>query len=188
MSLLTSWPRRQFVLAVGGICVLAIAAVASFALAPQARRLKATMRAAPVNTVSRTEDLQSQLMARDATMVGLSRSLNGKRDALPPREFEAFVVDQLQANASRHAVSLNGVIPARGERIESFREHRFELSLRGGYAGIAAWLHALRDDLGFVVIKELRMSRANARPEHPDNPLIQAELTLASYQVEGSSP
>ncbi|MEO1574244.1 MAG: hypothetical protein AAFU65_04710 [Pseudomonadota bacterium] len=184
IALLATWPRRQFVLVVGGVSLLAVAAVASFAVAPQARRLDAVRHAAPPAIAASSEALTANLLDRDQVMVALSRALSGSRGDLPPREFEAFVVEQLQSNAWRYGVTLNGVVPARGERIEAFREQRFELSLRGSYAGISDWLRALRQELGVVVIKDLRLQRAEARPVEPEDPVIQAELTLASYQVE----
>lgn len=184
MALMSAWPRRQFVLAVGGVALLIVAAVASFAVAPQARRLDAVKRAIPPATPASADELAASLLKRDQDMVRLSRALTGSRDNLPPREFEAFVVEQLQANAWRYGVTLNGVVPARGERIDAFREQRFDLSLRGSYTGISEWLRALRQDLGVVVIKELRLQRAESTPLQPVDPLIQAELTLASYRVE----
>jgi type II secretory pathway component PulM len=176
-------PARQFYLVLGGGLLLISAAIASAVVLPQYKRLRSAQAvfatAAPL--ADNTAVLAGQLEDRDARIVALSTTLHGDRARLPAREMEAFVIDRLQTNAWRHNVALHSVTPRAGETIENFQELIFELTLTGHYHDLYRWLRQLHADLGFVVIKELRLS-PSAR-ELVD-PVLEAQVTLASYRRE----
>ncbi|MFK8017943.1 MAG: type 4a pilus biogenesis protein PilO [Gammaproteobacteria bacterium] len=178
-------PQRQFYLLLGGIVAVIIALVASAVAVPQFKRLRqAQILTAPAgDTAAASAQLAAAMQQRDAETVALSTRLHGDRANLPAREIEAFVIDRLNTNAWEHDVALQSVVPRGGDAIEHFRELVFELTLTGGYQDLFRWLHALRDDLGFVVIKELHMTPTG---NQTGEPILQAEVTLASYRRESS--
>ena len=182
-ALFQNLDARQFYLVLGGSVLLVAAAVVSLLLMPQLKSYQAAHAAnaklPPVPADAAL--LQSMLAQRDAAIVERSRALHGDMANLPAREIEAFVIDRLQGIAWNHDVVLESVQPASGETVESFREILFRLELSGRYADLFAWLTELRSELGFIVIKEYRMDRAD---DADDDPLLRVAMTIASYRKE----
>ncbi len=174
-------PTRQFYLLLGGIALLALVGFASLVTVPQFKRVQTAekTRVAAPQPGNDSTTLGAQLAELDAEIVALAKRLHGDRATLPAREIEAFVVDRLQTNAWAHNVALQSIVPRAGDSVEQFEELIFELSLTGQYEDIYAWLRQLGDDLGFVVIKQLRMTAV--APEQKD-PQLRADVTLASYR------
>ena len=182
-ALIARLDERQFVLqlAAGGLILIALAT--SFVMLPQ---LKAYRSASAVLNELPQPPLDAALVGsmlneRQAAIDERARRLHGDMANLPAREIEAFVIDRLQRIAWQHEVTLEGVTPADGESVDSFRELLFRLQLTGRYADLYAWLQELRSELGFVVIKEYSMQR---RGDEIDDPLLGVEVTIASYRKE----
>ncbi|MBT8101489.1 MAG: hypothetical protein KJO95_00885, partial [Gammaproteobacteria bacterium] len=76
-------------------------------------------------------------------------------------------------------VELVSVQPTMGERIEVFQEMLFRVQLMGQYKDLYSWLWETRNDLGYIVVKELSLSRND---NVDDEPLLKANLSLASYR------
>lgn len=182
-SSLTSMPTRQFVLLLAGTALVVVAATASLITTPQLRRLAAARSAVTSMDQSKPsgDALATVIAQRDAQLVNLSKALQGGTD-LPARQFESFVVEQLQNKAWQNSVELQSVVPRQGDMIDVFREQRFDLIVSGSYADIFAWVHTLKHDLGFVVIKEMQLSRANGSENNATDPNLLARLALASYK------
>lgn len=176
--------NRQFYMLLGGAVLLLVAAAVSVVLIPQYKGYRAALaaRAGLPPMPADSEILRSLLTERDAAIEARSRQLHGDMANLPVREIEAFVIDRLQGIAWNHDVVLQGVRPSAGDTIETFREILFNLELSGQYADLFAWLHELRDELGFIVIKEYQMDRVS---NVTDDPMLKVQLTIASYRKEG---
>ncbi|MEM6639649.1 MAG: type 4a pilus biogenesis protein PilO [Pseudomonadota bacterium] len=186
---LLNGPRRQFVLLVVGAALLIIAALASFVLAPQMRRLAAAQKDAPESVASSGRTVADQLSDQDAVLVALSQRLDGG-NGVAPKQLEAYLVDRLQATAAQRSLEITGLRPTRGQTVDAFREVGVQLAVQGDYVNIARWLDAISLGDDAVVLKELRINRAPVTPDDPsstDNPGLEAELTLASYQLEPTS-
>ena len=176
-------PARQFYLVLGGGLLLISAAFASAVVLPQYKRLRSAQAvyATAEPLADNTTALAAQLADRDDRIVALSTTLHGDRARLPAREMEAFVIDRLQTNAWGHNVALHSVIPRAGDTVENFQELIFELTLTGHYHDLYRWLRQLHADLGFVVIKELRLSPV---ARELVDPVLEAQVTLASYRKD----
>lgn len=174
-------PARQFYLLLGGILLLVAVGFASAVTLPQYKRVQGAQKAFSVTAqpASDSATLSGQLLQLDADIVALTKQLHGDRATAPAREIEAFVVDRLQTNAWQHDVALQSIVPRAGDNIEQFEELVFDLSLTGRYEDIYGWLRQLGDDLGFVVIKQLRITAVDSQQSEPE---LRADVTLASYR------
>lgn len=179
-ALFEKMETRQIMLLLGGAALLICTALASALLIPQIQRYRTiSSDRAALPPPADDAELAAMLGARDAEISALSRRLHGEMAGLPPREIESFVIDSLQSIAWRRDVTLQGVRPSTGETVDAFQELVFRLELSGDYYDLFAWLRDLHSELGFVVIKEYRMQRAD---QNNATPLLKVELTLASYR------
>ncbi|MGB5579146.1 MAG: hypothetical protein WBM68_01155, partial [Woeseia sp.] len=62
---------------------------------------------------------------------------------------------------------------------EVFQEMLFKVQLIGQYQDLYSWLWEARNDLGFIVVKELGLSRFD---DNDATPMLKADLSLASYR------
>lgn len=174
---------RQFYLLLGGFLLLVTAASASAFVLPEFKKYRQALadNAGVPPLPASSQVLQSVLGEREQTVAERSRALHGDMANLPLREVEAYVIDRLQGIAWNHDVELQGVRPAVGETINTFREVLFRLEVEGRYHDLFRWLQELRRELGFIVIKEYRMSRRSGQTEEPE---LLVQMTLASYRKE----
>lgn len=183
MAKLKTLELRQVYLLVGGVCLLLAAAGASFVVMPAVNDFRGATKEwsglPPLPADSAM--LQSMLSEREEAVATRTKALHGDMANLPLREVESYVVERLQGIAWNHDVELQGVRPASGETINAFREVLFKLDIEGHYADLFAWLKELRKELGFIVIKEYRMSRKSS---DGDEPVLLVQMTMASYRKE----
>ncbi|MFK8030343.1 MAG: hypothetical protein AB8G18_08880 [Gammaproteobacteria bacterium] len=175
--------NRQFYGLLASGLTLFFAALVSYVLIPQYKSYAAELKAhdaLPSMPVDSSQ-LESILQEKDNEIVKRARLMHGDMASLPIREVEAFVIDRLQKIAWTHSVMLEGVKPEAGDRIEPFSEVLFRLDISGQYADLFEWLQALKKELGFIVIKEYRMSRFT---QESTDPVLRVQLTIASYRKE----
>lgn len=123
----------------------------------------------------------AQLLSEQSQQVeALRRRMHGEMADIPARELEGVVVGRLQDLSWRHGVELGSVRPGRGEQVEIFEELLFDVEIGGRYEDLYAWLHELRRELGFVVIKEYAMERGQ---QEGAEPVLRASLKLACYRA-----
>jgi Tfp pilus assembly protein PilO len=125
-------------------------------------------------------ELEQQLEQQHASIAELRYQLDGDMANLPVRQVEAYIIGRLQRVSWDNNVELLSVEPAAGERIKIFQELLFNVQLAGHYEDLYRWLLEMRKDLGYVVVKEYRLSRAGTEDE---NPRLMAYLSLASYRA-----
>ena len=176
---------RRFYGLVGSAVLLVVAAVLSFVLLPQIKnyQLQQKTRASLPAIPNADFDFPQLLNERGLEIEKRAKLLHGDMANLPLREIEAFVIDRVQGIAWNHDVVLEGVKPEGGDSIDSFKEILFKLEISGQYEDLFAWLHELKEELGFIVIKEYEMTRVTKTNV---NPVLNVRLTIASYRKEVS--
>lgn len=132
------------------------------------------------NTSLDTDELERQLQGRHKAIDEIQYRLNGDLGELPEKQIEAFIVGRLQRASWNNGVELVSVEPATGDRVQIFQEILFNVVLIGEYENLYRWLWETRNELGYVVIKEYRITRND---DADDNPRLLANVSLASYRV-----
>lgn len=125
-------------------------------------------------------ELEQQLDQQHESIAALRYQLDGDMANLPVRQVEAYIIGRLQRVSWDNNVELLSVEPAAGERIQIFQELLFNVQLAGHYDDLYRWLLEMREDLGYVVVKEYRLNRSDNEDE---NPRLLASLSLASYRA-----
>ena len=125
-------------------------------------------------------ELEQQLEQQHESIAELRYQLDGDMANLPVRQVEAYIIGRLQRVSWDNDVELLSVEPATGERIKIFQELVFNVQLAGHYEDLYRWLLEMREDLGYVVVKEYRLARAGTED---DDPRLLASLSLASYRA-----
>ncbi len=123
--------------------------------------------------------LGNRLNKRRATIDDMRYRLHGDMADLPAKQVEAFIIGRLQKLSWSNQVELVSVEPTVGERVDVFQETLFNVRLVGRYLDLYRWLWEARTELGFVVVKQFDLSRAN---NEDNDPLLVANLSLASYR------
>jgi hypothetical protein len=173
---------RQLRLLIGGGFALLIAVLFTYVLLPQIkvyRKESATLHALE-QAAARAEGVGLQLSQLAGAVEALEKQLHGDMANLPANQLEAFVIGRLQAISWRNNVELLSVEPNNGETLSTFTESLFEVELGGEYADLFTWLRDIKDELGFVVIKEYDMRSVE---NVADNPKLAVKLTIASYRL-----
>ncbi len=182
LDVLQRYDRRELTLILILVGAVLIAPMTTYVVWPAVKDFR-TVRASKDTLVVATAN-DGQLAAQLATLRDqvqvLERQLHGDTANLPPKEVEAYIIGRLQAISWRNRIDLIGVEPRDGERIETFREMLFNVTLAGDYFDLYNWLRDLGDELGFVVIKQYQMSPIDRTEQ---DPRLNAELTIASYRT-----
>lgn len=167
-------------IALGLGAVLAVAAF-SVLLLPDLKLLHTTKQS--VATLQQaTQDaglLEQQITRQHAALEALRFRLHGDMEDLPPRQVESYIIGRLQKVSWNNDVELVSVQPRDGDSVHIFEEMLFSVQLVGHYNAIYGWLWDVRNELGFVVIKELSLTR---RSNDDGQPLLTAALTMAAYR------
>ncbi len=176
--------RQRNMIAIGLIGIV-VAAMSVYVVVPEIKdfRSKSASRTALMVATANGRGLPQQIDARLQAIEQLSQKLHGDSVNLPPRQMEAFVIGRLQKISWDYDIELISVKPGEGEQVAEFREILFEIQLEGGYAPVHRWLWAVRQELGFVVIKEFSLVRTD---QSALDPQLRAILTIASYRMANS--
>lgn len=172
--------QLRMILLGAGIVLLALIAV-TFVLPPvKAYRSEMRVVSALEQASESGAELEAHLRERNAEIEDLRFRLHGDMANLPVKQVESFIIGRLQKISWQNDVDLISVRPADGEQVQIFREILFNVQLTGSYEDLYRWLWEARNELGFVVVKEYGLTRRNSDDE---NPLLMADLSLASYRV-----
>lgn len=173
---------RELRLALLGAGVAVTAIVVVSIIVPQAKAIRAS--AASISILEKTaqdsNELNQQLQDKRETIEKLRFRLYGEMANMPIRQVESYIIGRLQRISWNNNIELVGVAPATGERVQIFQEMLFSVELLGRYDDLYRWLREARKDLGFVVIKEFRLSRHD---NVDDDPLLVAAVNLATYRA-----
>lgn len=181
-DLLKQLSQRQLRMIGGGMLALVAVALLTYAVQPRFKAFRAA-RASLVLLDATTENgagLDAQLSGLRAQVEVLERELHGDMANLPLKQMEAFIIGRLQGISWRHDVQFVGVQPQDGGLSEQFSELLFDVELQGRYFDVFAWLEAVREELGFVVIKQFEVTPIGRTGM--EEPELQVNLTMASYR------
>ncbi len=181
-DLLKQLNRRQLTIIGGGLLALLVAALLTYVVQPRFKEYRATHASFTLleATTGSSAGLDAQVIELRAHVEVLERTFHGDMANLPLKQMEAFIIGRLQGISWGNDVQFVGVQPADGGLSGPFRELLFNVELQGQYFDVFAWLEAVREQLGFVVIKQFEMSPINQ--VGIDEPELQVSLTMASYR------
>ena len=181
-TLLKRMSLRELRLALLGAGAIATAAVVVGAMKPQVKALRSA-NAAVAGLEASADDgarLEELLHAEDERIRELKYRLHGDMANLPAKQVEAYIIGRLQSVSWNNEVELVGVEPVTGERVQAFQEMLFKVRLIGRYEDLYHWLWDVRNELGYIVIKEYRLARQD---QDDREPLLAADISLASYRA-----
>ena len=181
-DLLQRFEKRELALILSLSCVVLLAPISTYVVWPELQEYRAVSasRETLLSSTASIGELGAQLDALRDDVAAKERLLHGDLANLPPKEVEAFIIGRLQAISWSNRIELIGVEPRDGETIEMFREVLFNVNLAGDYFDLYDWLRDLGTELGFVVVKQYRMSPIDRRASAPR---LAAELTIALYRT-----
>lgn len=173
---------REFRMIVAGILLLVVAGTVSYVAVPQWKRLSAAReRLSALETLPASGDVSIQLNGMREIVQSLKRNVHGEAGALPARELESYLIGKLQSISWSNDVELAGVKPGQRQKVSGFWETTFKVDVTGDYRAIFLWLSQMGTELGYVVIKEFQLT---PRGGDPAEPMLQASMTIASYQSD----
>lgn len=181
-KLLERYAKRELALILVLVSAVMLAPISTYAVWPQVRDYRAASASRDTLVAVTVNDgqLATQLDALRNEVDTLEKRLHGDTASLPPKQVEAYIIGRLQAISWRNRVQLVGVEPNEGNEIDTFQELLFDVRISGDYFDLHHWLRDLGDELGFVVIKQYRMTPLDRTIQTPP---LSAELTIASYRT-----
>ena len=181
-DLLKQLDRRQLSMIGGGMLALLMVALLTYVVQPRFKEFRAARDSFTLLASTSQSDagLDAQLTALRDHVEVLERAFHGDMANLPLKQMEAFIIGRLQGISWRNDVQFIGVQPEEGGLSGQFSELLFNVELQGRYFDIFAWLTAVREQLGFVVIKQFEMTPITQTGM--DEPELQVSLTMASYR------
>jgi Tfp pilus assembly protein PilO len=180
---LAQFDRRNLKIILVLLFVLIAAGLHTYLFWPQFKEFRKLNRSHQLlqSAVTNSNNLQQDLDNRVTQIQELKKSLHGDMANLPQKQFESYIVGQLQRIAWKNSVELTGIKPKKGELVDQFREIIFDIDMRGDYYHIFDLLTDVADALGFVVVK-----RCTMRPDSviKDEQPLMVTVTIASYRME----
>jgi len=173
---------RELRLLLTGLGAVVIVALAVSLMVPEVKKLLAArdnvevLRAASQDSA----ELEQHMQEEHRRIEDLRFRLYGDMADLPLKQVEAYIIGRLQEISWGTSVELVSVAPAAGERVQIFQEMLFNVELVGHYDDLYRWLWDVRNELGYVVIKEYGLTRQD---DNDADPLLTASLSLASYRA-----
>ena len=173
---------RELRLLLIGVAAIVVAGLAFGLLVPRAKAMIAAQDAVDVLEAASQDDaaLEQLLREENTTLDELRRRLYGDMANLPVRQVEAYIIGRLQEVSWDSGVELVSVEPTMGQQVQVFQELLFNVELVGTYNDLYQWLWDVRNELGYVVVKEYSLTRQD---DVDDEPALSARLSLASYRT-----
>ena len=164
-----------------GFTLLMLATSSVYGILPQIKEMKSGLskRTELKELVSNKYHLDKQKSILVENIEQIKRDLRGDMANLPEKKMESFIIGELQNISWNHEIDLMGVKPVKGSEIQMFQEILFKVQLSGEYFDLYKWLHELRNQLGFIVIKNLELKPLNGNDR---DTLLFMNLTIASYK------
>ncbi len=181
-ELLQKFSLRELRLVLLGLGAVVTAAAVMSLVVPKAKTLAAAKNEVAVLEGAAVDgaELDQHLTNQYARLDELKYQLHGDMADLPARQVESYIIGRLQRISWSNDIELVSVEPAIGERVQIFQEMLFNVQLSGQYSDLYRWVWDARNELGFVVVKEYRLTRQD---NEDDSPSLMAELSLASYRA-----
>ena len=173
---------RELKLSLLGLGTTIVAALIVTLIVPQAKALFAARKSVEVLRLASEDGLELERHLREATGKNddLRFRLYGDMAHLPPNQVEAHIIGRLQEISWAANIDLVSIEPAVGEQVQIFHETLFKVQVIGQYEDLYRWLWGVRQDLGYVVVKDYSLRRIGDSDAEPS---LQANLSLASYRA-----
>ena len=183
LTILDRLDIREFRLLLAGLGLVVTAVAVATTLLPGAKAFRSATQAVAVlqEAQENSADLEQQLLDRETNIEELRYRLHGDMADLPIKQVESYVIGRLQKISWQNEVELVSVEPAAGQPVQIFREMLFNIELVGEYNDVYRWLWDVKNELGFVVVKEYGMNR---RDDVDTNPRLLTKVSLASYRAQ----
>ena len=181
-DLLRKISLRELRLILAGLGAVLVVALAVSLLVPEIKKLIAAQKDVDVLQAASQDsaELEQHMQKQGRQIEDLRFRLYGDMADLPLKQVEAYIIGRLQEISWGTKVDLVSVEPVAGERVQIFQEMLFNVELLGHYDDLYRWLWDVRNELGYVVIKEYGLTRQN---DDDKDPLLLANLSLASYRA-----
>ena len=181
LELLNKIDKRNFILVLVGTMLIVVVSLFSYVLWPEVKSYRTSVSDLSVlrNLVANNNDIQYELGQLKTEIGRTKRRLKGDMADLPEKEMEAYIIGVLQNISWDNEVNLIGVKPVKGSEISIFQEVLFKVKLSGDYFDLYNWFVELREQLGFIVIKNLNLSPVSGNKK---SSMLLMDLTIASYK------
>ena len=172
-------PRQLRLMLSGGLLVL-VALIGS-AVWPQVRDYRALRNSHTILSQASTnhDELARQMSALRAQSAELRHRLQGGMGDLPLEQVESHIIGLLQRLCWQRNLELSSVVPRPGETVNVFRETVLDVELRGDYPDFFKLLNDMRDELGFLVVKQYEITPIEADKAVPR---LAAKIQIAAYR------
>ncbi len=172
---------RVFLILVSGSIVLVVAVLTMYGLIPNYKNYTSLISdfTKLERIVSNADDVETNIDVLKEEIDKTKHLLKGDMANLPEKEMEAYIIGVLQNISWSNSVNLIAVKPSKGSEIHEFQEMLFIVKLSGEYHNLYKWFIQLRNELGFIVIKNMNLNPLNNVSK--DSPIMM-ELTVSSYK------
>ena len=172
--------QKTLILILTSVFFLMITTSSVYTVWPQIKDIKSgwLIRDELRKTANNKDEMDEQQAKLAQKIEELKRDLKGEMANLPGKKIESYIIGKLQSISWDHEINLLGVKPAKGNEIQMFQEILFNVQLSGDYFGLYKWLQDLREQIGFIVIKNIEIKHINE--SNAGAPLLM-RLTIASY-------
>lgn len=180
-ALLSQMNSRTFLLSIVGVITIIFVIAVTYLIMPEVKSYRllssdlGLLRGLVINKSSVTTEINNL----EGKVTEAKRRLKGDMANLPEKEMEAYIIGVLQNISWDNDINLMGVKPSKGSEIHIFQEVLFNVKISGDYFDLYNWFIEIRENLGFIVIKQLNLSPM--RTSESDVPLLM-DLTIASYK------
>ena len=180
-TFLRNTPPRTLMLLMVSLAVLLLAAIASRVVWPQFRHYHHSRTTLQMleNVMVHGDGLAREMQGLQQQVASLNHQLHGDMVDLPQNQMESFIIGRLQKISWRNHIELDSVTPGTGSKVQAFEEILFDVQISGDYFDIYQWLHDMREELGYVVVKQFRINRAGPVGK---SSRLRASFTIAAYR------
>jgi Tfp pilus assembly protein PilO len=132
------------------------------------------------NQMDDPEQLQQSIDNQRLQIQQLQHQLHGESGNMPINQMESYLIGRLQNLSWQTGVKLISVRPGAAIRVLDFDEISFEVSVRGEYKKLYAWLNSLSDNLGFVMVANYKIQSASQNASITN---LNMDVTLIFYRA-----
>lgn len=180
-ALLQNTPPRTLLLMLVSLALVTVTALATYAVWPEYRdhrKALATLRLLE-GVVAKGDPLEREMADLQQRVESLNHRLHGDMVNLPVNQMESFIIGRLQGISWRNHVELLSVTPGSGGKVLMFDEVMFNVRVSGDYFDIYRWLMDMREELGYVVVKQFNIQPG---PSGSEDRRLVATFTIVSYR------
>ncbi|MEZ5542657.1 MAG: type 4a pilus biogenesis protein PilO [Pseudomonadota bacterium] len=180
-SFLVNTPPRTLLLLMLSTALVVVTAVATYAVWPEYRDYRKSLTTLRLleNVTARGDTLEREMTELQERVAALQHRLHGDMIDLPSNQMESFIIGRLQGISWRNHIELLSVTPGTGNRMQVFDEVLFNVRVSGDYFDLYRWLQDMREELGYVVVKQFDITPG---PVTDSTPQLIASLTIVSYR------